>query len=241
MNGPSRAELTPDERLALVDALEEREAGAMRKAVRSAWLSLLLVAALMLTLVFVAWVELRGVRSEVAALTHEKAALDEQTQAQRTQLQQLDADIKTKRAAMSALIGAVRTDPQALSGVGAALDQNPTATTLVPRAYVQILDDGDRQWAKNLSDRLQNSGVLPVGIEYVKNAAPQSVFEVRYYKKAEEEGALRIISIMADAGVPAQAKYLNLETNTRVRANHFEIWCPPNARATKLRPLVPPK
>jgi hypothetical protein len=31
--------------------------------------------------------------------------------------------------------------------------------------------------------------------------------------------------------------YLNLEASTRVRANHYELWCPPNARQFKLPPL----
>lgn len=234
------AELSPDERVALVAALEQREAGAMRKATRGAWTSLLVVAVLMSTLVFVSWLVLRGLRSEVTSLTKEKTALDESTRSQKAQLEKLDADIREKRAALSTLIGAVRTNPQTLSGVGTALDRNPAAVTLVPRAYVQILDAGDRQWAKNLSDRLQNAGVIPVGVEYVPGAAPQSGFDVRYYKKAEEEGARRIVQVMQDAGVAAELKYLNLESNTRVRANHFEIWCPPNARATRLRPLVQP-
>jgi uncharacterized protein YoxC len=240
MSARSPVQLSPDERLALVAELEQREAGAMRRATRGAWISLLVVAVLMTTLVFVAWLVLRGLRSEVASLTQQKVALDESTRTQKAQLDQLDRDIRDKRAALSTLIGAVRTDPQALSGVGNALDKNPAAVTLVPRAYVQILDEGDRQWAKNLSDRLQNSGVLPVGIEYVKDARPQSGFDVRYYKKAEEDGAKRIVRIMQEAGVTAELKYLNLENNTRVRANHFEIWCPPNARANKLRPLVQP-
>jgi hypothetical protein len=240
MTAPSPDQLSPDERLALVRTLEQREAGAMRRATRGAWMSLALVAVLMIALVFVAWLELRGVRVEVASLTQEKAVLDQATRTQKAQLEQLDKDIADKRAALSTLIGAVRTDPQALSGVGTALDKNPAAVTLVPRAYVQILDEGDRQWATNLSDRLQNSGVIPVGIEYVKNAAPQSGFDVRYYKKAEEEGAKRIVRIMQDAGVTAELKYLNLEANSRVRANHFEIWCPPNARAHKLRPPAQP-
>jgi len=59
---------------------------------------------------------------------------------------------------------------------------------------------------------------------------------VRYYKKAEEAGALRIQGVLEAAGVPSTTVYLNLENNTRVRGNHFEIWCPANARQFKLRP-----
>ena len=110
----------------------------------------------------------------------------------------------------------------------------------MPRAYIQIADAGDRQWATNLGDRFQNAGVIPVGIEVVPAAASLRRFEVRYYKKAEEEGAQRILAVMENAGVPATPVYLNLENNTRVRRNHFEIWCPANARQFKLRPVAPP-
>jgi hypothetical protein len=229
-------DMSPDARLALVEELERHEAGSMRKAIRGAWLSLLVVALLIGTLVFVAWAELRGVRQEVTSLEQQKTTLDEATKVQKAQLEQLDGEIRQKQAALSALIGAVRTDPLALSGVGTALDKSPGAVILVPRAYIQIVDEGDRQWARNLSDRFQNAGVIPVDIEHVRLSGPLRQFEVRYYKKSEEEGARRIVAIMKDVGVPAELKYLDLETNTRVRANHFEVWCPANARATKLRP-----
>jgi hypothetical protein len=102
------------------------------------------------------------------------------------------------------------------------------------------VDEGDRQWARNLSDRLQQGGVIPIGIEHVPAAASLRRFEVRYYKKAEEAGALRILSVLKNVGVPATPVYLNLEKNTRVRQNHFEIWCPQNAKQFKLPPLITP-
>lgn len=88
--------------------------------------------------------------------------------------------------------------------------------------------------------RLQQAGVIPVGIEHVPAAAGLRRFEVRYYKKAEEPGATRILAAIAKAGVPAEPVYLNLENNTRVRGNHFEIWCPANAKQFKLPPLPSP-
>jgi hypothetical protein len=233
MNKPP-SELSPQERLALLNELEQREAGAMRKAARGAWVSLAIVASLLALLVFgviAASVRLRDVRTSLASLERE-------TQTKQERLESLNQEINQKQTALAALIGAVRTNPQTLSGVGTALDNDPRAATLVPRAYVQILDDMDRQWAKNLSERLQNGGVIPVGIDYVPNAEPLERFEVRYYKKSEEDGAKRIVGIMRDAGVTAEPVYLNLEVNRRVRDNRFEIWCPANARASKLRPLA---
>jgi hypothetical protein len=190
--------------------------------------------------VFGAWSQLQRIRGENAALEQEQASLVTKTEAQKAALAQVDKDLREKQAALSTLIGATRQmEDRARRSLDTALDADPKATTLVPRAYVQIIDQADRQWARNLSDRLQHAGVIPVGIEHVHDprAAALRRFEVRYYKKAEEAGAQRILAVLENAGVPASPVYLNLENNTRVRANHFEIWCPANARQFKLRPL----
>ena len=79
-----------------------------------------------------------------------------------------------------------------------------------------------------------------MGIELVPVTSAPKEFEVRYYKDAEAPGAQRIVGIMDNAGVQAKLVDLNLETNPRVRRNHFEVWCPANARAHKLRPIVSP-
>jgi hypothetical protein len=237
---PSGTDLSIDERLALVEALERREAGAVRKAAGIAWLSLIVAAVLLGLLVFGALSQLRRVRSEVAALDVQREMLVRSTSEQKAELARLDVDLRDRRAALSTLIAAIRrTDEEARGGLETALDADPRATTLVPRANVTIVDEQDRQWARNLSDRLQQAGVIPIGISYVREAAALQQFEVRYYEKAEEAGATRILAALKNVGVPAAPVYQNLETGTRVRRNHFEIWCPPNARQFKLPPMVP--
>lgn len=234
----SEPALSPDDRLALVEAIEQREAGAVRKAAGVAWLSVAAAAVLLSLIVFGAWYQLRGIRAEVATLERQQAALREANEEQQAANARLDAEFKEKQAALSTLISAVRrTDDQARGGVETALDADPAATTLVPRAYVHILDSEDRRWANNLGDRLQHAGIIPVGIEHIRRPINLTRFEVRFYKKAEEGAALRIIRVLENAGVPATPVYLNLENDTRVRRNHYEIWCPANARQFKLRPL----
>ena len=232
--------LSVDDRLALVEEIERREAGALRRAAGVAWASLAVAAVLLGVLVFGAWSQLQRIRAENAALEQEQAILATKTEAQKAALAQIDKDLREKQAALSTLIAATRQmEDRARRSLDTALDADPKATTLVPRAYVQIVDEGDRQWARNLSDRLQQAGVIPVGIEHVHLPRPAALqrFEVRYYKKAEEAGAKRILAVLENVGVPASPVYLNLENNKRVRGNHFEIWCPENARQFKLRPL----
>jgi hypothetical protein len=229
--------LSVDERMALLEQIERREAGAVRKAAAVAWLSLAVASILVGVLIFGAWSQLRRMRLEVAGLEQEQATLVSRTEEQKAALARVESEFREKQSALSTLIGAVRrTDEPAREGLVTALDADPQATVLVPRAYVQIVDAEDRQWARNLSDRLQHAGVIPVGIEQVPAAAALRRFEVRYYKNAEEPGAQRIVTVLEKAGVPATKVYLNLETNTRVRGNHFEIWCPKNARQHKLLP-----
>jgi cell division protein FtsL len=230
-----------DERLALLEQIERREAGAVRRAARVAWLSLALAAALVAVLIFGAWWQVRELRTEASTLEAEQQTLEGAIEKQRTELAQLEAEVKEKQAAVSTMISAFRrTNERTQSGFTTALDADPKSTVLVPRAYVHIVDQDDRQWARNLSDRLESAGVIPLGIDHVPRAAGLRGFQVRYYKKSEEAGAQRIVNAMEEAGVPASPVYLDLEGNTRVRANHYEIWCPANARQFKLRPLTPP-
>ncbi len=228
-----------EERLALLQRIEQREAGAARRAAALAWTSVAIAALLVGTLIFGGWWQVTRLRREASALEARQADLVKSIEVQTAELTRLEAEAKQKQAALATMISAYRrTTDQARSGLATALDADPKATVLVPRAYVQIVDEGDRQWARNLNDRLQNAGIIPVGIEHVPRAAALRRFEVRYYKQAEEAGAQRIVKVLEEVGVPASVVYLNLEGNTRVRANHYEIWCPENARRFKLAPLA---
>jgi hypothetical protein len=231
--------LSVDERLALLAKVEAREAGAIRQAARVAWLSLAVAAILVGALIFGAWWQVSRLRGEAAALERRQSELVAGIAAKETELVELEAKVRDAEAARTALIsGYRRADDQARRGFETALDADPKATAIVPRAYVQIVDEGDRQWARNLSDRLQQAGVIPVGIEHTPRAAGLRQFEVRYYKDSEQAGAERIRQVLERAGVPAITRDLNLDSNTRVRANHFEIWCPANARRFKLQPAA---
>jgi uncharacterized protein YoxC len=236
--GLPKREHSVDERLALLERIEQREAGAARRAATTAWVSLAIATTLVALLIFGGWWQVNRLREDAKALEARQADLVEKIDGHTAELAQLEAQIEEKQAALSTMISAYReAPPQARNAFETALDADPQAIVLVPRVYVQIVDEADRQWARNLNDRLQHAGIIPVGIELVARAASLRRFEVRYYKKAEEAGAQRIVDALEQVGVPASLVYLNLEANTRVRANHYELWCPANARQFKLPPL----
>jgi hypothetical protein len=101
-----------------------------------------------------------------------------------------------------------------------------SATELEPRAYLQIVNPNDRDYANKIKDRLTAAGILVPGIEYVPAAAGLAKTEVRYYKLSDKAEAQKIVSILQSAGaVSAQAKVLpGYEDSTKIRPRHFEVW-----------------
>ena len=71
---PRANNLSVEERLALVEAVERREAGAVRKAAAVAWTSVAIAAVLLGLLVFGAWSQVRRIRGEVATLEKRSSA-----------------------------------------------------------------------------------------------------------------------------------------------------------------------
>jgi hypothetical protein len=97
---------------------------------------------------------------------------------------------------------------------------------LLPRVYMQIVNENDRDYAKQIAARLTAAGVLVLGIEYVPTAAALKTTDVRYYRTADEAEAQKILDVLKDAGEKsARAQYLaGNENNPKIRLNHFEVW-----------------
>jgi len=236
-------ELTADQRVALLEQLEKQEADRRRKAVRTAWGSVVVAAVLVVLLVFGAWSYLRLAQSELSAT---KIELRDATKARDDIVKdiehlnrskaEVEAQLKTSKAALSASLGALGrvSEPQRKAAVEQELTADPNAAQLLPRAYLQIVDAADREWAKEIGRKLQAAGIIAIGVEYVAKSAGLKRTDVRYYKKSERAGAETIVALLKDAGVDASLIYLNQESNTKVRPNHFEVWFAAGAR--ELRP-----
>jgi hypothetical protein len=112
------------------------------------------------------------------------------------------------------------------TAVQAAVDSQLSAN-LLPRVYVQIVDQGDRDYAEYVKNRLTTAGVLVLGIQYVpKAAATQSKTDVRYYRQADEAEAGKIVEALKAGGQGSAYAFIpkGQENNPNVRPNHFEVW-----------------
>jgi hypothetical protein len=110
--------------------------------------------------------------------------------------------------------------------VQAAVDSQSSAN-LLPRVYVQIVDQADRDYAEYVKNRLTTAGVLVLGIQYVPQAAAtQSKTDVRYYRQADETEAKKIVDVLKTAGQTSAYAFIprGQENNPNVRPNHFEAW-----------------
>ncbi len=109
--------------------------------------------------------------------------------------------------------------------VPAATGSQPSAAIL-PRVYMQIVNERDRDYAKQIAAPLTVAGFLFLGIEYVPNAAWYKTSEVRYFREADKTEAQTILGVLQDAGdKSAHLQYISgYENSTKIRPNHFEIW-----------------
>ena len=109
--------------------------------------------------------------------------------------------------------------------VEAALNSQ-SAARLLPRVYMQIVNENDRDHAKQIAARLIAEGVLVLGIEVVPKKTGSTKTEVRYYRKADEPEAHKIADVLKNAGQKsARVQYLSqYENDPKIRPNRFEVW-----------------
>lgn len=220
------APLTPDDRIALVEQLERDGAARQRRAVFAMWGAVVLAAAVLALLVWMARRELGQAQAELQAVQVQRAAVTTQIAELRRTQADVERQLQESRSALAASLGVLGRVQEGARGaaVDAQLAADPAAAQLLPRVYLHIVSQADRAAADQVAKQLGAAGFIVVSTEYVPAAATLRVSDVRYYKKAEQAGAERIAAVLKELGVQLRLNYLNLENNTRVRPNHFEVW-----------------
>lgn len=222
-----------DENLGLLRALhasDRAEESARRRALWTSALVVVAAAAILATVLFSAYRELNAVQASTRALRADSTRLEARVAELRLAEENLAV---ARRHEYLRNDYALPVDTQVAvypDTSGASAVNPPPPAPLPPRVYMQIVAAGDRAYALRVGERLDSAGFTVIGVEHVRNAAPLRNTELRYYKRADEPDAQRLLQALRAAGEPnAVLLYLGLENNTRVRPRHYEVWFAPGA------------
>ena len=238
-----------NENLTLLRSLEEDEARARRRGVLTAWALVGLAVVVLGVMIVTGSSRLAAIRAQTTAESDSLRVM----RAERARLAAEVADLEGRLAAeYQAPLGldsaVVAPDTQSVRppGPDSALivmstpDGDTGEVSLPARVYLQIVAAGDRTYARSVGRRLAAEGFQVLGVEYVRNAPRLRTTELRYYKKADEPDAQRLLEALRAAGEPdARLVYLGLENSTRVRPRHYEVWFAAGAGQGARRPVTP--
>jgi len=94
----------------------------------------------------------------------------------------------------------------------------------LPRVYIHIRSDEDREWARAVAERLKAMGYVVPGIERLVDTGPR-MSQLRYFRNTEKEEAVKIIDVLDQIGVRLNLEYIRgYEESDKIRPGHFEIW-----------------
>jgi hypothetical protein len=137
-------------------------------------------------------------------------------------LRAVDGDLAAK---LASAVAAGEPETSAVRRVAEEVaDEALARARLLPRVYIHIRDRQDDKRAEQLSTALKKEGLVVPGVERVGTKAPKTT-QLRYFRKAEEGEAQRILGILQSAGVAASLQYINgYEGSESIKPMHFEFW-----------------
>ncbi|MBZ5649009.1 MAG: hypothetical protein LAO18_00845 [Acidobacteriia bacterium] len=150
--------IDPLERVAVLEQWESNEKRNRRRAAWSASASVLAAAVILAGLIY-------SGHKELAALNKQAEDTRAQVRAEQENLEQLKAQkrkLEGQYQASLSVLGNVATT-QAKAAVDQTLNQNPQTASLLPRAYLQIVDQNDRDFANSMGKKLQEAGFIVLG------------------------------------------------------------------------------
>jgi hypothetical protein len=215
----------PHEDLELLKVLEASDAAARRRAIWISWSSVSLAAIILAALVFLGYRRLGEVQEKVAAAKTHVEILKSQEKTLRQEVAQLQATKANLELIAQNYQAIAPESPVAIREERVAASIAPPIGSVQPRVFLQIVNPDDEDYAEGMKKRLQQAGFKVPGIETVERAAGLKNTEIRYYKKADQADAVRLLDTLREAGVKSPAiLYLGLENNRKVRPKTYEVW-----------------
>jgi hypothetical protein len=216
--------MTPEQRLTLLEELQNSEPATIRRARIGAWASVVLASCITAVLLYVAYSERARVERDVAQ--------------KRVELEKLNVQLETTARRLRAWQTVVSEipKPQLEAGFAKASRNDPNVENILRRVYVQTPPGEEAmKRAKEVQRKLRQDGFVVPGIEVRPESPTQT--QVRYYKSAEAPQAWKIVeslhAVGEKAGPPQHLK--QFENSTAVRPNHYEVWLGANLSTSPSR------
>src|SRR5215469_6750964 len=220
--------MNPKEKIAQLERLERQEGDRQRIAAGKSWLSVAAAAMVLAVMIVSGSRKVSSLRVDIEQLTErqkqlkrENLRLEDENKLEGQAIRQLDPVYDPNRELSPGLHA-----PRTL--------QMPKVAAIAPRIYLQILTDGDRDFARRMAQELRVAKYVVVGIENVPHAVKPLQTEVRYYKKDDTAEAQDIANVLKRAGAsPVRTIYLQrYENSAAVRPKHYEVWFPPGVETS---------
>lgn len=165
------------------------------------------------------------VRLATAQLARTEAKLKE-AESRKVALDQEIADLETSVEALKEISArAARQSPEVIKqATEETIAANPRAAQTLPRVFLQIGDESQREAAESVVARLQKAGFLVPGIENVGSKAPE-LTDLRSFHRTDptDSDVQAIVDVLEAAGVAVKPVPVpGYEDVTKKR--HYELW-----------------
>lgn len=158
--------------------------------------------------------------------------IDQQITARQKEKEVLKADIATltqQKKALSTVANGLltREGSNATQALKEIVDANPDVAQDIPRVFMQIGRQEQREGARQVGIALRSAGFTAPGIEFVGAKAPQQVTEVRYYYSSQDSSndLNKLLGLLKSNGIQAEAKLIKMPSDAQMpHPRHYEIW-----------------
>lgn len=199
------------------------------------WIAAAASLAVFLMLITMSAIRLASLQRQVADADQELAQRTADLEAKNEEIFEKTAElaeIEDKVALLGELYATMAQENPDLarSATASVLDANPEAARVLPRVYIHIRREDQRERAAALGRALEEAGFVVPGIERLVDIGPNES-ELRYFRQldAEMADAEFAAATLRAAGLPIDAKFVaGFEDSTQIRARHYELWLAPD-------------
>lgn len=171
----------------------------------------------------------RDLDQKTKELNKKKAELDSVNKVLEESRKQVELLRNTTAQVINKATDAEHDPKRAAAVVDNVISEKPAVAELLPRIYIHIRDESQRDPARRLAGSLQKRGYIVPGIQKVESGADYA--QVRYFKDSDADTANQIAAALKELGLrDARADEIKgYENSTAIRPGHFELWLAPNS------------